>query len=88
MKSYLGMTHKMNQYSTFYSTYTYIYTPTYHKAGTIFSATVNMGCLHFRESIFNAIVFSLRPNFADITHGVYFQYNPSSSLEITWGMVD
>lgn len=68
MKSYLGMTHKMNQYSTFYSTYTYTHTPTHHKAVEVFSTTVNMGCLYFRESIFNVTVFSLRPNFADITH--------------------
>lgn len=79
MKSYLGMIHKMNQYSTFYSTYKDTHTPTHQRAGifysissrnyvAVFSTTVNMGCFHFRENISNVIVFSLRPNLADITH--------------------
>lgn len=68
MKSYLGMTYKINQYSTFCSTYAYTHTPTHHKVAAVFSTAVNMGCLHFRESIFNVIFFSLRPNFANITH--------------------
>lgn len=82
----------MNQYSTFCSTYTHTPTPTHHKAVTVFSTTVNMGCLDFRESIFNVIVFSVSPNFANVTHhgNVVFilDTNTAVPLKLLWGMVD